>query len=70
MPEKVRAFFGGFDFPVEDLGCDAARRGMTYRDLAYDPLGHLTQRGKQLAAEVIDTLPGDRGAASPCRIAP
>lgn len=70
MPEKVRAFFAGFDFPVEDLGCHAARRGMAYPDLAYDPLGHLTQRGKQLAAEVIATLPGDRGAASPCRIAP
>jgi hypothetical protein len=70
MPEKVRAFFAGFDFPVEDLGCHAAQRGLAFRDVAYDPLGHLTQRGKRLAAEVISTLPGDPAAASQCRINP
>jgi hypothetical protein len=70
MPVTLRAFFAGFDFAVEDLGCHAARSGLAYRDVAYDPFGHLTQRGNRLAAEVIGALPGDPAAASPCRIAP
>jgi len=70
MPEKVRAFFSGFEFPAEDLGCHVARRGLAFRDVAYDRVGHLTERGRQLAAEVISTLPGDPAAASPCRIKP